>query len=180
MELNYIKLYVPYVKIKLYDPEMDDNLIKSIDQYCHELENKTNVQAGMTSYQSHDRPGFDRLAAHALNNVEETSLRSMHFGGVNATLIDIWGARYTKDDYTRSHNHYPADWAFCYYLAIPENAPGLTFISKIDDVEKTRHTVEIENNCIYYWPAHIDHLVEPGNFEGYRYCCAGNIKIKDI
>ena len=177
MHLGYIESFVPYVKIKLYDPDMDFNLIKIINEYGYENKNLTNVKAEMTSYQSQERPGFDKLGALALSNLEEASLRAFNVGGITAKLIDIWGVRYTSDEFTVSHNHYPADWAFCYYLAIPDGAPGLTFVSKIDGEEKTRTTIPIEGNCIYYWPGHLDHLVEPGKFEGYRYCCAGNIKL---
>lgn len=84
----------------------------------------------------------------------------------NSRVVAIWGTRYEKEEITIPHNHWPARWAFTYYIDPPENAQGLW----ITDAEVE---IPIKHGRLLLFRGHVMHETKPVQLKGYRYCVAG-------
>ena len=80
----------------------------------------------------------------------------------------IWGTRYEKEQITIPHNHWPARWAFTYYIDPPENAQGLWITDA--GVE-----IPIKHGRLLLFKGNVIHETKPVRLKGYRYCIAGTV-----
>jgi Rps23 Pro-64 3,4-dihydroxylase Tpa1-like proline 4-hydroxylase len=103
-------------------PEVRDKIIHIINE--GDKQNYTsNVKACMTDWGMQEQPGFMELE-------EEFSGIIQHISGIidgsppPLQIVNMWGAKYQKGDYTKVHNHWPAVWSGVFYLTVPSDYAG--------------------------------------------------------
>ena len=80
---------------------------------------KTNVKA-LQSYNGITSPSITLIKQWVINLVGT-------YGGSFFQVAACWGAKYGKGDYTISHEHFPATFAFVYFLKSPRGSSPLVF-----------------------------------------------------
>jgi hypothetical protein len=154
------------------DPEMDNQIMKVIDENCECKRNTTNVKAGMTDWYMQEYPGFVKLA----KEMEKISARASFTRYQHLLVPEVntmWGARYSSGEYTIEHRHYPSLWSCVYYPNTVNNAPPITFIDEYNNNEE--NNIDVDKGLLLCFESTVKHKVDPRNFEGYRYVVASNI-----
>jgi len=80
----------------------------------------------------------------------------------------MWGMKQSSGEVFTTHDHWPAMWAFTYYLNPPKDAAGLYFPEHDKEIP-------IEHGLLILFKGDVLHGVRESTYEGYRYCIAGNI-----
>lgn len=155
------------------NPEMDNNLIQTINKHCEENRNTTNVKAGMTDWFMQDYPGFDQLCYYLREHTKVCSFAKYNNDVVDPIIWTIWGNRYESGERCIKHDHYPSLWSAVYYINVPPDAAGLTFIDEHDNNEET--TIDVRNGMLVMFKSDVPHKVKSSKFEGYRYTVGANI-----
>lgn len=157
-------------EVILDNDKMDKKIIEQIDKQGDKQNHKTNIKANMTDWDMRKKPGFKELVKitdMVLKDVQNLRWPNSDAGRKKLKLKNIWGAKYKSGEETAEHDHWPALWSFVYYPNKVEGASGLTF--REANVERT-----IERGLLLFFSGNIQHSVRPSEFEGYRYCVAGN------
>ena len=82
-------------------------------------------------------------------------------------ILSYWVARYNKGDYTLSHAHIPAPFAFVYFLKSPIGSSPLVFSTSDRNIEPE------EGNLIIF-PGNLNHHVPKNECDG-RIVFSGNL-----
>ena len=85
----------------------------------------------------------------------------------NCRIDDCWGAKYDKGDYTLSHNHYTAPFAFVYFIKCPRGSSPLVFTTSGKRIKE-------EEGKVVIFPGYLYHQV-PKNKCDDRIVLAGNL-----
>lgn len=82
-------------------------------------------------------------------------------------VTTLWIAKYTKgrDDHVIVHDHFPAVWAWTFYLGEQFDEP--LYIGE--------YKIPIERGKLVFFRGHVMHHVPVIEKEGWRYCIAGTI-----
>ena len=120
---------------------------------------KTNVKA-LQSYNNITSPSITIIKQWIINLVGTC-------GGSFYRIEACWGAKYGKGDYTISHNHFPAIFAFVYFLKSPRGSSPLVFTH-------SGKKIKAEDGKVVIFPGNIRHHVPKNNCEG-RLVLAGNL-----
>tara|TARA_B100000686_G_C16592633_1_gene864250 strand:+ start:107 stop:622 length:516 start_codon:yes stop_codon:yes gene_type:complete len=120
---------------------------------------KTNVKAPQT-YNNITSPSIILIKQWIINLVRS-------YRGSTFQVSACWGAKYGKGDYTISHHHYPATFAFVYFLKSPRGSSPLVFTY-------SGKRIKAEDGKVVIFPGNIFHHVPKNNCEG-RLVLAGNL-----
>ena len=165
-----LKGWITTYETTIKDPKMDKQIKKIIDGQGDRQNNKSNVQAQMTEWVMQDQPGFKKLADIILKMAVECSLKQYN-RNIQPEISDMWGMKYKSNDYTYTHDHWPALWSFAYYLNAPKGAPGL-FFPQMGEQGGER---QLEPGLLIMFPGHIQHAVRKVIYKGYRYVVSANV-----
>ena len=165
-----LKGWIVTYETMIKDPKMDKQIKKIIDGQGDRQNNKSNVQAQMTEWVMQDEPGFKKLADIVKTMAIECSLKQYN-RRIIPEISDMWGVKYKTNDYTFTHDHWPALWSFAYYLNAPKNAPGL-FFPQMGEQGGER---KLEPGLLIMFPGHIQHAVRKVIYRGYRYVVSANV-----
>ena len=165
-----LKGWITTYETTIKDPKMDRQIKKLIDGQGDRQNNKSNVQAQMTEWIMQEEPGFKKLADIIKTMAIECSLKQYN-RRIIPEISDMWGMKYKSNDYTFTHDHWPALWSFAYYLNAPKGAPGL-FFPHMGEQGGER---QLEPGLLVMFPGHIQHGVRKVIFKGYRYVVSANI-----
>ena len=95
------------------------------------------------------------------------NLPSLNMGLV---VTDCWGAIYEKSDYTKRHNHFPAEFSCVIYLEAHENSAPIIFSGKLH--------IQPKPNMLVLFPGILQHEV-PAT-DGRRFVIAMNLNKRAI
>jgi hypothetical protein len=150
---------------------INHDIKKIIDEQSDVQNHKTNVKAQMTEWKV-DHPSFMFIANKACELIIQMQKRKYLFeDNRDFEIIDLWGMKYVSENHAVKHHHYPANWAFSYYIDPPKDSPGLFFYS-------LNKEIEIKDSMLIVFEAFESHEVIKKTFEGERYAIAGNISLK--
>lgn len=108
---------------------------------------------------------------HAKRNHVDNWVRYYH---KTQKVTQMWIAKYDseKQHHVIEHDHWPATWAFTYYVYDHEapavNPTGLRFPQTPD-----KRIIDIEHGKLLLFRGHVFHDVPIQKYEGIRYCIAG-------
>ena len=165
-----LKGWITTYETTIKDPKMDKQIKKIIDGQGDRQNNKSNVQAQMTEWVMQDQPGFKKLADIILQMAIDCSLKQFN-RNIKPEISDMWGMKYKSNDYTYTHDHWPALWSFAYYLNAPKGAPGLFFPHMGEQGGERK----LEPGLLIMFPGHIQHAVRKVIYKGYRYVVSANV-----
>ena len=165
-----LKGWIITYETMIKDPKMDKQIKKIIDGQGDRQNNKSNVQAQMTEWVMQDEPGFKKLADIVKTMAIECSLKQYN-RRIIPEISDMWGMKYKSNDYTFTHDHWPALWSFAYYLNAPKDAPGL-FFPQMGEQGGER---KLEPGLLIMFQGHIQHAVRKVIYRGYRYVVSANV-----
>lgn len=159
------KIFIGYIKD---EEEMNQNIIKTIDNEIGDNSYKTNVKAQMTGWHMHSYSGFDKLCGIIMKTTGVIGSR-INDTFLDFKLVNIWGCKYKSNEETISHDHWPNVWSIAYFLYPPKDCSELVF-TEFDYVIKPEH------GMLVIFPGHYLHQVNKKPFEGYRYVVSANIR----
>ena len=146
----------------------DRELQRRIIDECHSIgdvqENKTNVQANMTGWFMHETNNdFMSLCDTAIkvaDNISPSKVFLMPY--------DCWGAVYHKNDFSKSHDHWPSIWSWVYNVECCAECAPLQF----DDANIS---VRPKNGNMVMFPGWVKHSVPKHQCDHERIIVAGNL-----
>tara|TARA_Y100000766_G_scaffold84309_1_gene71658 strand:- start:1181 stop:1726 length:546 start_codon:yes stop_codon:yes gene_type:complete len=151
--------------------EFNNNLKESIIEHRNNNpeSNNSNVNAWHSSYLTHkETPKFNHLIDMVLDACSIISKNEYQCPDVYFNVVNLWCMMYEKNDNTKIHNHFPSDFACCYYVDVEPNCSPIIFENNFE--------IKPENGMLIIWPAILDHEVPPTN--GKRICISMNIDKK--
>ena len=149
--------------IGVFNKEVEEIIQKYGDVQRH----KTNVKAHMTNWFMHQEyDQFKVIADWAIDLAEQNSPHQ-----VLLSVFDCWGAIYKKNDWTKTHDHWPSPWSFVYYVA----SDGETPLSFPD--AQGEHVIPKTGDMVMF-PGWIRHSVPKHESDKKRIVVAGNLHIQ--
>ena len=100
----------------------------------------------------HYRPGF-------IGNTDRENLECLNF----------WLNVYEKDDYAKTHHHWPLHYSFAYFVECDESHPPLVFTDSGYEVPP------VEGTYVAF-PAYLNHRVDKNTSDRVRITLSGNFK----
>ena len=152
--------------IKSVVPE--SSATKELIDFCHNFEDiqnkKTNVQASMSSWFMHEHNSeFMKLCDYAVHLGTENSPSK-----VELMPYDCWVASYTKGDWTKPHDHWPAIWSWVYNVDCCNSCAPLVF-------PDAKQEVIPKKNTMIMFPGWAKHSVPKHQCDHERIVIAGNL-----
>lgn len=124
----------------------------------------SNVEARMTDWHmQHESHSYAWIAKKACRLAEDIT---KHLADTNFVCHEMWGIHYEKETSTRVHSHWPYQFAFGYYVRMPEYAPIIFPTANYEYNPKAGDLV--------LFPGWIQHEVKP--VSGERIMLAGNLR----
>ena len=149
--------------IGVFNNEVEEIIQKYGDIQRH----KTNVKDHMTNWFMHQEyDQFKVIADWAVDLAEQNSPHQELL-----YVFDCWGAIYKKNDWTKTHDHWPSPWSFVYYVA----SDGETPLSFPD--AQGEHVTPKTGDMIMF-PGWIRHSVPKHESDKKRIVVAGNLHIQ--
>lgn len=172
----------------LDDEDMNSRICQRITDVGDEVHRLSNIKADMMFVRTlkFDRPfpefrklishveDFSRAASREMNLDHEYHSDRLSSDEWRHEYIDsqhvnaMWGSRGLSNEITLRHNHWPAIWAFVYYIDPPEGSSNLVFT----DMNKE---IKPENGKLILFGGHVMHETVPKEFEGERFMVAGTV-----
>jgi|SRR6056300_564090 len=188
---SIFKTKVECEKSKKYFLDLLKNEKDSPNSSMH-ISNKGGFQTRPFSYVANDdinKTIFINPCIEFLNNFYKR--KSMPEWGIRMT--SFWINENHKADYNVMHNHLPNNFSGIWYLKAPKDCGKLVFqngdTSSLNDVNFdyfndphffSRFFLEVEDNDLIIFPAHMLHYVEPSRTDEDRISLAFNIKIEKM
>ena len=184
--LELTNTHQEYVYTKILDIEdMNTRMVTRIDELGDAMEWTTNVKALTThstlNYQYPEFAEFSEIVRQFA--IEASTHLNMNWPNHHARMNNdfwkklylesqvcgvAWGSKYESGDFANQHDHWPATWAWVYYIDPPKNAPGLHFPT-------CDYTLEIEHGMLVLFSGNLHHMVKKQEFDGDRYIIAGSV-----
>lgn len=160
-------------------PETNAELIRIIREDGGKLSKQTVVKAYMTDWRmnmDHKSPLLDPFFKF-LNEGLSASIANL--AGVTKDpfkyrIANIWGAIYSKDDYTEAHSHAPCQMSFVYYVQADDSSTAPLIFPEVE------HTVIPSTGMLVISPGWLTHYVPKYNpaTGSERIVIAGNIELQ--
>ena len=145
---------------------LNNDLIRIIKLVGDTQNRKTNVKADMTDwFMQRKYQIFNSIGDIAIKFAQEASPCE-----VQLELFDIWGAVYKRNDYTKTHDHWPHPWSFSYYVKSDGTTP-ITF------PDSPSYFYPKTNDMVLF-PGILRHGVPIHESDEERIIVSGNIRIK--
>ena len=133
---------------------------KTVD---YNMSYKTNVHASMTEWSMKTR-GIKMMENWIMHKV---------LGAYNKDddlhMHNTWFAKYSKEEYTKSHIHLPSVFSFVYFIQSPPGSSPLVFSYSKEEIEPTE-------GLFVMFPSLVYHHVPPNKCDD-RIVLAGNISV---
>jgi hypothetical protein len=145
---------------------LNNDLTKIIKLVGDTQNRKTNVKAYMTDW-------FMQRKYQIFNSVGDIAIKFAQEASpceVQLKLYDIWGAVYKRNDFTKTHDHWPHPWSFSYYVKSDGTTPIMFPDSPCYLYPKT--------NDMILFPGILRHGVPIHESDEERIIVSGNINIK--
>ncbi|MBC8411131.1 MAG: hypothetical protein H8E12_20800 [Rhodobacteraceae bacterium] len=162
-KLNYTQETEIFIG-QIDNKEMDDLIIKDIEEQGDKQEHKSNVKAQMTEWYRSKFPGYRKLTQIVLS----AAIDSMHPNFNNPVMSDVWGSKYVSGEEAVQHHHYPAALSFCYYITGDDDHPAIHFPG-------FDRRYDIFPGMLILFPGWAQHFVPVQKFKNPRYIVAGNM-----
>ena len=133
---------------------------KTID---YNMSYKTNVQASMTEWEVETK-GVKILGEWITEDILGSAYKQYKM-----ILSNVWFAKYSKEEYTRSHAHLPAVFSFVYFIQSPSGSSPLVFTY-------SKKEIEPKEGLLVLFPSVLYHQVPPNKCDD-RIVLAGNISV---
>jgi len=132
---------------------------KTID---YNMSYKTNVQASMTDWE---------VETKGIKMIDEWITQDILgvYEKYKMILSNVWFAKYSKEEYTRSHAHLPAVFSFVYFIQSPVGSSPLVFTHSKTEIEP-------KEGLLVLFPSVLYHHVPPNKCDD-RIVLAGNISV---
>lgn len=162
------------------DKEFVDKLITLVDNNRIDLTaSHTNLKA---NFQINDLTetglNLDPLVDVLMEEVEASvhSLIGNNISKEMYELVNVWAAKYHKDDYTTEHTHLSngSVVSFVYFMLADENSSPLVFKDKFLNIDL--HQIKPKTGRMVIFPSHLFHYVPVIKHGGDRYIISGNLK----
>ena len=88
----------------------------------------------------------------------------------NFRVENFWVVHYSREDFTVSHCHYPAQWSWVYFVNSPKGSSPLVFTT-------SRKKIKAEDGKVVIFPSILRHHVLKNKCDD-RIVFAGNIFVK--
>lgn len=171
----YVETQLPIFVVdlkKLLQPHMDlaREAIEEL-RVTHPLSPESNVKATyMSPWKSHLlNPKLKPLCDSVLTIAKMVSHKilsaNLDLLNMNLVVSDCWGIIYETSDYTRLHNHFPAEFGCSIYLEAEENCAPIIFAGK--------YKVQPEPGTMVLFPGILNHEVSAN--DGKRVVLALNL-----
>ena len=151
---------------------------KECEQYKERYpqSNNSNVFAWHSHYNTHETTNiFNRLIKLTINTCTDITQDYFNIPIQNPyhyDVDDLWLAMYECNDYTVMHDHFPNQFAACYYVDVKDDSSPITF-----GVNNVTTSIQPETGMLLVWNGLIPHKVEPTNKK--RICICMNIGMKE-
>tara|TARA_E500000318_G_scaffold6741_1_gene6344 strand:+ start:1858 stop:2433 length:576 start_codon:yes stop_codon:yes gene_type:complete len=123
----------------------------------------SNVEAKMTGWKMHlENDSYAYIAQQACRLVESLTHK---LAKTKFVCNEMWGIHYTQETKTKRHSHWPYQFAFGYYIKMPDYAP-IVFPT-------ANYEYNPKEGDLLVFPGHIQHEVKP--VYGERIMLAGNL-----
>ena len=163
---------------------LNTRMVNRIDELGDQMNYTTNVRAYTThatlSFQYPEFAEFSKIVEDytkkcsiEMNSDYENHLTRLNHPFWKSLYVDtqvcgvMWGSKYASGEVAVPHDHWPATWAWVYYIDPPENCPGLYFPTL--DYEQ-----EVEHGMLLLFSGNLMHEVRSQEFDGFRYVVAGS------
>tara|TARA_Y100001938_G_C8053684_1_gene413280 strand:- start:970 stop:1530 length:561 start_codon:yes stop_codon:yes gene_type:complete len=148
---------------------LNKKLLKDTQYMDYALSYKTNVKAKMTGWQT-DSENIDSVLTWIKSILVKKYGNIPEEVGYNYECLDVWFAKYTHDEYTKSHTHTRnAQFAFVYYINAPQGSSPLIFTT-------SNTIVKAKEGQVIIFPGPLFHHVPENNCED-RVVLAGNMGV---
>lgn len=163
----------PIITANVTNSEKINPILEKTIRHIGDTQNrKTNVKADMTHHQmwrdeyfGHEE--FQIICKVALQLAFKNAPEKMQ-PFFKPCITECWGALYKKGDFTRSHDHWPAIWSFCYYVNVSKTCAPLRFPG-------AELSIKPKNGLMILFPGWIEHSVPKQKNDHHRIMVAGNI-----
>ena len=151
---------------------------KECEQYKERYpqSNNSNVFAWHSHYNTHETTNiFNRLIKLTINTCTDITQDYFNIPIQNPyhyDVDDLWLAMYECNDYTIMHDHFPNQFAACYYVDVKDDSSPIIF------GENDELSIQPENGMLLIWMGMIPHKVMPTNKK--RTCVCMNIRLRSI
>lgn len=162
------------VVIRMYPKANEHNakLVEFIHKHGDKQNKETNVKTTIMTDWMLLNDGNEPILRELCQYIQREAMRhspAWHVGGepIHMNLYNVWGAVYEKDDYSITHDHWPAIWSFCYYAKADAKSAPLVFTDNGLEIKP------IEGMFILF-PGWVRHHVPQQAGAGSRVIVAGN------
>jgi hypothetical protein len=184
--MKYKNTQDDYIFTKMIDDEdMNMRIVNRIADAGDEVYQVTNVKADVTMGNYHTLyPEFRKLADIVEDFCKESTIEmNMDFENhhyrinlpqwrsvaVESLKVNMMcGIRYTSGEVCLPHNHWPAQWAFTYYIDPPEGCSNLVFPTIGTEIE-------VEHGKLIVFQGSTIHETVAKQFEGERFTVSGTV-----
>ena len=165
-DLQYTKSSLASIYVSTISGLDNELYANQILKLGDQMKRTTNVKADMTHWET-----FLPEWKHLGTSVMEKHLPEF-VGEIDARFVcyAIWGASYSKGDYTVFHDHFPSVLSFIYYVKADEDSAPLVFT----DIDYELHPKE---NDLIIFPSYLKHGVPTQMTDTNRICISGNIGV---
>ena len=158
-ELGVVIKHHPYYEI------INKKIVEEFNTlyYTREMYNsdggKTNVKALQTD---------NNIKTPTLSLIEQWVIDEMRiYDQLSYEIKECWAVKYNKDDYTISHHHKCATYAFVYFVKTPHGSSPLVFTT-------SGKKIKAEEGKLIIFPGFLRHKVPKNRCDG-RMTIAGNL-----
>lgn len=164
----------------LSDEINSEEIVKLIYKHREQYpdSNTSNVYAWHSGYRTHQQTNvFDQLIKVIEQRVDlvmrSDNNRALKDFKMCPKVVDSWAIIYEQNDYTKWHNHTPANYSVVYYAKADENTAPLVF------TRSTEHRIEIKptTNKLVVFNGYTNHMVPKLDNENQRICFAANLHL---
>jgi hypothetical protein len=165
INFDLIEKQIPIFKTKIPDYELTNAFLKTVilDLQKTEESDHSNVKAWHKLITGH--PAFENFISIVENCCQFIFSDFFSDAKIKFKCNDVWIAVYEKDNYTKLHTHFPADFSCIYYVDVEEDAAPLVIEEKMQ--------IKPENGLLVIFPGILDHEVPKTN--GRRIVIALNV-----
>jgi len=128
------------------------------------------VKCNMTDWNLFENPQFEDLNKWIEKVVNECA-RSMYRYTDDFKIKESWGLIYKKNDFAKSHTHFPYTFSFAYFLSTHQNHPPLVF----DKVYPELIQIKPTEGTLVIFPSYVHHFVPSNTEDCERIVISGNL-----
>ena len=113
--------------VKIYSYHLNisnDEIIDTIYSNISNRERETPAKADLTGWHL---PGCTELKQIVEDLTYKQAVAHYHRGFGPLKITQCWGIVFNRDDYTKTHNHYPNTWSAVYYPKLTDDSGTLCF-----------------------------------------------------